>query len=523
MPYLRFTLIIAALAAVDLSAQSPRVMAARTQQGALTRGDEQLDTGEFVDTYTYRWQAGQRVRIELSSTAFDGYLVLVPPKGDQIENDDAEDDDSTRSVIETDLTESGTYEVLVTSFEEGETGDYTLRVSASPARRSTTAITTLAFGETRDEELTPDDRLLDERYVDVYAFSARAGERIAVEMTSNALDTYLTLFTPDGNEIENDDANGDNHRSEIALTLRETGQYRLLASSYGDRQSGRYRLTLRRSAAARDTDASSDRAGASAADREPRLVAEGGRIYGVFVGISDYEGDDNDLEYTADDARAIHRALSAGAGLRDGDAVTLLDDDATRTNVRRAVDEIGRRAGPDDLFVFFYSGHGDRVARAGHQPADPDGLDETITLYDGDMTDDEMNEMLSTVRARVLFVLDSCFSGGFSKDIISAPRRMGLFSSEEDVTSGVADKFRAGGYLSKFMADGISERRADKDRDGAITAIELSQYLHERYRSDVKSSRSGTENFVSTGRDTGYQHLVVDRGSIGPFDVLFRR
>ena len=127
------------------------------------------------------------------------------------------------------------------------------------------------------------------------------------------------------------------------------------------------------------------------------------------------------------------------------------------------------------------------------------------------------------MRGRVLLVLDSCFSGGFSKDVIASPRRMGLFSSEEDVTSGVADKFRAGGYLSKFMTDAISERRADKDRDGAITAIELSQYVHERYRADVKSSRSGAENVVSTGRDTGYQHLVVDRGSIAPFEVLFRR
>jgi hypothetical protein len=120
-----------------------------------------------------------------------------------------------------------------------------------------------------------------------------------------------------------------------------------------------------------------------------------------------------------------------------------------------------------------------------------------------------------------LLVLDACFSGGFSKDAISAPGRMGLFSSEEDVTSGVAVKFRAGGYLAQFVAEAVGERRADADTDGTITALELSQYLHERYRSDVKSG--GTDDYVRTGGpQTGYQHLVVDRGSVGPYDVLFR-
>ena len=80
------------------------------------------------------------------------------------------------------------------------------------------------------------------------------------------------------------------------------------------------------------------------------------------------------------------------------------------------------------------------------------------------MTDDEMSRLLSSIRSRVLLVLDSCFSGGFSKDVISSPRRMGLFSSEEDVTSGVADKFRAGGYLAKFMSEAVGDRRADKDK-----------------------------------------------------------
>ena len=65
-------------------------------------------------------------------------------------------------------------------------------------------------------------------------------------------------------------------------------------------------------------------------------------------------------------------------------------------------------------------------------------------------------------------------------------------------------------------------RYADADGDGAINAIELSQYLHERYRADVKAA--GADNYVRTGGpQSGYQHLVVDRGGVGPYDILFGR
>ena len=106
---------------------------------------------------------------------------------------------------------------------------------------------------------------------------------------------------------------------------------------------------------------------------------------------------------------------------------------------------------------------------------------------------------------------------------------MGLFSSHEDVTSAVAEKFRAGGYLAQFMVEAIGERRADTDRNNALTSLELSQYLYERYRSDVTGDQPSSQkrddgaydDIVLIDRNLGYQQLIVDRGSIGPSQVLF--
>jgi hypothetical protein len=205
-------------------------------------------------------------------------------------------------------------------------------------------------------------------------------------------------------------------------------------------------------------------------------------------------------------------------------AYTLLNTDATNANFRSALNSINSSIGADDTLVIFYSGHGNRVPRAaGPDSSDPDGLDETIELYDGAMRDDDLAALLDGSNAgKILLVMDSCFSGGFSKDIISQPGRMGLFSSEEDVTSQVAFKFQAGGYLSVFFDEAIREGYADRDENGELTALELSQYLHGRYRADVKSAAS-TEYVRTWGPQAAYQHLVVDRGGVSPYSVLFNR
>ena len=385
----------------------------------------------------------------------------------------------------------------------------------SPTARQPRDVQPIAYGETQTGALSTDDaRLSTGEYRDLYAFDGSAGDSIVVELASSAFDPYLILIPPQGEQIDNDDADGRQDLSRVTVTLRAGGRYRIEATSYEAQKTGSYQLTLRRATGA---------APGPVVTAPPRPAAAGQRVFGVFVGISEYADTENNLPYTADDARRLYQAMQRGAGMRAADGVLLVDRGATLAAVRQAIQRVGGEAGPNDMFVLFYSGHGGREPRRTFQAADPDNLDETLVFYDAELTDDALNELLGGVHARVtLVVLDACFSGGFSKDVISAPGRMGLFSSEEDVLSSVAVKFRAGGYLADFFAEAVGDRLADADRDGEITAIELSQYLHERYRSDVKSGGRGDTYVRTGGPQTGYQHLVVDRGSVGPYDVLFR-
>lgn len=480
-------------------------------RGELAGTDPQRAGGQYMDVYEFQGQPGQRLTVDLSSEALDTYLLLETPQGSLLQNDDT--DRIGHSVIETDLTEFGTYRVSASSYGERETGAYRLQISASGNGATGNDTVNLALGAGVAGRLQDGDADREEgQYQDYYSFQGTAGQTLRVSLQSAEFDTWLRVISPAGTELENDDFEGSTSLSQVEWRLPETGRYSVVVSSYRAGETGSYEVAVAESSVT--------------ADGGIRRVDEDSSVYGIFVGISDYSSlrrtqpGWGDLSYTREDALVIRDAMIAGAGMPAANAITLLDSDATVQNVRRAFSDLAARMDDDDTFVFFYSGHGGQEPRAdGPNAADADGYDETLALADDTVTDDEISALFSSLSVETaLIILDSCFSGGFAKDVISRPGRMGLFSSEEDVPSLVAGKFQAGGYLSHFFGEAISDGRADEDGDRAINAMELSQYLHARYSAERQTkSRStfDTPNF-------GYQHLVADRGGV-PFDrVLFR-
>ena len=476
----------------------------RRERGRLEPGDSET-RGRYVDEYTAEWTQGERHAVDLRGD-FDTYLEVTGP-GLRRQNDDV--DEVGHSAVEAIAPETGTYRVVVSSYGEGESGSYELTIEriADPDRPGVEQdVERLRMDETRSGRLEEGDAQTDTgRYYDSWVVDGRAGQTLTVELESDDFDTVLHLISPDGEALEeNDDADGaDDTNSRIVAHLPASARYRVRATSYGAREVGAYRVSVR-----------------AALDAAPSPSSA--QTYGVFVGVGDYGGRLGDLPYTADDPHRVLDGLVERAGMPAANAVVLTDEEATLANVRAAFEALGERVGPRDTFVFFFSGHGDRVEQpAGGRPerSDPDGLDETIELVDGALRDNELDELLDGIDSELmLVVLDSCFSGGFSKDVISVPGRIGFFSSEEDVTSLVANKFAAGGYLSLFFAEALGDGGADEDGDREITSRELRGYLHGRYRSPEE--KSGDDYIRAL--DFTQQHLVVDSGSVRWSDVLFR-
>jgi hypothetical protein len=483
--------------------------------GTLTDGDELAEDGSYYDLHEIVGIPGRNIIIDMYSDDFDTYLQLVSPSGQIVWNDDA--DSIGHSRIETELSEAGTYYIYATTFSKGETGTY--RLSLTESAQDGTLITSrdtrnITLGSPASGSLALDDAVGDKNeYMDYFAFSGEAGETIRFELKSDDFDTYLTVIDPAGLEYDNDDFNGTTNQSVVELTLPQSGRYSVIVSSYWAEETGNYNLLAMvgtgRSEILEDTDSQSS-----------------GQVYGIFVGISDYselrqtQPGWGDLPFTSEDAMVARDTLLENAGMNPDNSIILVDHEATVENVRAAFADMAARIHENDTFVFFYSGHGGQEQRiGGFVASDADGYDETLALSNDTITDDEINELFNMIQASAsLIILDSCYSGGFAKDVVSRPGRMGLFSSDEDVPSLVASKFLAGGYLSYFFYDAIDNGNADLNGDDAINAMELSQYIHGRYNAESLSkspSDFDTPNF-------GYQHLVADRGGVAHDQILFK-
>lgn len=231
-----------------------------------------------------------------------------------------------------------------------------------------------------------------------------------------------------------------------------------------------------------------------------------GRTVGVFVGISDYPGH-GDLAYCASDALRVQQAFVNSGIMSPLDTVVLTDHQATRVAVSNAVDRMMRRLGPSDTIVFFFSGHGDHVADLNRD--EQDGLDETISLYDGPVTDDELAALLASGDQRELVALDSCYSGGFARDVARLSDSVGFYASREDQLSYVASEHQAGGYLSYYFADAIA-----RSQGRPLATWELRSRIADGFATSQAAGRQDLTWGVSRGVNTHTVLFARDRGDL---------
>ena len=103
-------------------------------EGVLEPGDLVLEiNGSLHDVYPFEGEAGQTITIQMTSDAFDTYLIVINATGQKIgENDDASFSD-TNSTLTVSLPETGTYGIVANAFDDTGRGPYRLTVSIANA------------------------------------------------------------------------------------------------------------------------------------------------------------------------------------------------------------------------------------------------------------------------------------------------------------------------------------------------------------------------------------------------------
>ncbi|MEZ4410085.1 MAG: caspase family protein [Polyangiales bacterium] len=231
------------------------------------------------------------------------------------------------------------------------------------------------------------------------------------------------------------------------------------------------------SAAQGDDDTGCDGAGDRAdsdddSDSEPTPApapapnAQGGRTFGIFVGVSQYGGENHDLPGSADDAVQLARAFERAGWMERSNAVVLTDANASLANVRQAFRQMASRVTANDTLVFFYDGHGNT---------------QVLDTVGPDLSRSELGRLMRTVQGHQLLVLDSCEAGGFAPLVQGRSGRAGLFSSRANENSQTAPEVNAGGWLAYFMRQAVAGG-VRRGPDGAVDLSEVVRYVEARYQ-----------------------------------------
>lgn len=203
------------------------------------------------------------------------------------------------------------------------------------------------------------------------------------------------------------------------------------------------------------------------------------------------------------DAEAVGKVLCDPAicGYPSSQVRLLLDEDATKSHIVTALQELAALSKPDDTVIIFFSGHGGRKDSAPDSsgylcPAD-------YVLGDPDETGLGTDELTSLVHAipaaRVVLLLDACHAesaahmkeeGGESKGMLTGFRepaleklatgkgRVVIASCRETETSWTS-AWRGNSLFTHFLLEGLRGDVPGPD-DGTIRVLDLFTYLAEQ-------------------------------------------
>jgi|GEM_PF-3344905 len=260
--------------------------------------------------------------------------------------------------------------------------------------------------------------------------------------------------------------------------------------------------------------------------------------WALVIGISDYESVE-DAMYCREDALAVCEWLAeSDVPLEHIRLLTDSSDDQTsgvssRTaslaHVLGGLSWLARSAKETDLVLLFFAGHGYRWEDDGTD--EDDGVDEFLVVYDtmGEsiaetaLRDDDLAKWISRIESRhVVLLLDSCYSGGQSRNISGGQRpltensdglsdaglleHLVLSAATEYQEAQATEEYKHGAF-TYLLLEGLKTGEADMNRDSRITLEEVFSYLRRDLPPLVRESSGMIQEPTLVGN--GHRGIVI--------------
>ena len=116
--------------------------------------------------------------------------------------------------------------------------------------------------------------------------------------------------------------------------------------------------------------------------------------------------------YAYQNAEDMYNVLTRASDNWDADHIRfLVNESATKSNIRDAIQWMANKASVGDTCLFYFSGHGNTPID--YNGDEVDGLDESLSTFDDSIIDDELEEWIDEIKTeKVVAILDACHSGG---------------------------------------------------------------------------------------------------------------
>jgi len=242
--------------------------------------------------------------------------------------------------------------------------------------------------------------------------------------------------------------------------------------------------------------------------------------YILTVGINKYENESLNLNYAKADAKAFSNLIKKRSKALFNNMLfyNLYDKNADKTKILNAVNEIAKNAKAQDVFIFYYAGHGSMIGSDFYfVPTDCIRLYDTEELNKKAILADSMQENFNKIKAlKQIMILDACQSGGATKvlgqrgagrekAIAQLSRSTGIHVLASAGSEQFAIEFKSLGHglFTYILLDALNGSADGSPLDGKVTIYELKSYLDDRvpeYTKKFKGVRQYPQSY-SGGND----------------------
>jgi WD40 repeat protein len=248
--------------------------------------------------------------------------------------------------------------------------------------------------------------------------------------------------------------------------------------------------------------------------------------YLLAVGINQYKNPRMSLNYARPDAESFIQAVDKGGTLyKSVQLHTLYDTEASRANIIRKLDELAAKVNPEDVFIFYYAGHGSMVDNQFFFIPT-----ESLRLYDLTALKSEaieasiLQEKLRNIKAlKQLIIMDACQSGASvellatrgaaeEKAIAQLSRSAGIHVMASAGSEQFATEFAELGHgLFTFLLIKALEGDADgSPKDGKVTIYELKSYLDDQVPEMTRKMKGKPQYPYTFSRGQDFPVIIRD-------------